>query len=213
MGKAGVKNDTVSKCAEVEVDAHKAVDDRECAGVNTDANEKLVGESGKKLITNGSEVTPKYSTLEQRYSIVPPKTSDVGEWTGEPGESMFISSDPRVKDILEENGQKGVNYRNGMPDFSPFVKEEFTIKMTNNRQKNFAQANKQLAEKLTKETGEKWTQTKVSQWISDNNYTWHELNDCETIQLVPSAINHPIFKHMGGVGEINIALGKGVSTI
>ena len=48
MGKAGVKNDTVSKCAEVEVDAHKAVDNRECAGVNTDANEKLGGESGKK---------------------------------------------------------------------------------------------------------------------------------------------------------------------
>ena len=97
-----------------------------------------------------------------------------------------------------------------MPDFSPFVKEEFAIEMTNNRKKNFSQANKKLAEKLTNETGEKWTSSKVSKWISENNLTWHELNDCKTIQLVPSPINHPIFQHLGGVGEINISIEKGV---
>ena len=82
--------------------------------------------------------------------------------------------------------------------------------MTNNRNKNFSQANKKLAEKLSNETGEKWTSSKVSKWISENNLTWHELNDCKTIQLVPSSINHPIFQHLGGVGEINISIGKGV---
>ena len=42
--------------------------------------------------------------------------------------------------------------------------------------------------------------------MSENNYTWHELNDCKTIQMVPSPINHLVFKHLGGVGEINIGL-------
>ena len=141
---------------------------------------------------------------------MPGNPSSVGKWTGNPGESMFISDDLRVKKILEEHGVKGVNYKNGMPDFSPFVKEEFIIDMTNNRKKNFSQANKKLAEKLSNETGEKWTASKVSKWISENNLTWHELNDCKTIQLVPSVINHPIFQHLGGVGEINISIGKGV---
>ena len=141
---------------------------------------------------------------------MPGDTSSVGKWTGNPGESMFTSDDLRVKKILEEHGVEGVIYKNGIPDFSPFVKEEFIIDMTNDRQRNFAQANKKLAEKLSTETGEKWTAKKVSSWISENNLTWHELNDCTTIQLVPSPINHPIFKHLGGVGEINISIGKGV---
>lgn len=104
------------------------------------------------------------------------------------------------------HNQKGVNYKNGMPDFSPFVKHEFKINMSNDRNKNFAQANKQLARILSAETGQKWTSKKVTNWMSENNYTWHELNDCKTIQMVPSPINHPVFKHLGGVGEINIGL-------
>ncbi|WP_350300026.1 HNH endonuclease signature motif containing protein [Peribacillus frigoritolerans] len=42
----------------------------------------------------------------------------------------------------------------------------------------------------------------------DNKYTWHELNDLETIQLVPSKINS-VFKHLGGVGEYNIKVKLG----
>jgi NAD+--asparagine ADP-ribosyltransferase len=34
-------------------------------------------------------------------------------------------------------------------------------------------------------------------------YTWHELNDMETMQLVPTVINDKC-GHLGGVGEINI---------
>ena len=83
-----------------------------------------------------------------------------------------------------------------MPDFSPFVKREFKINMSNDRNKNFAQANKQLARILSAETGQKWTSKKVTNWMSENNYTWHELNDCKTIQMVPSPISHPVFKHL-----------------
>ena len=166
-----------------------------------------VDESGTdSKFTNGSDVVPKYSTLEQRYAVSPSENGTTGYWTGKRGESMYVSSDPRVKSILDAHNQKGVNYKNGMPDFSPFVKHEFKIDMSNDRNKNFIQANRQLAEILSVETGQKWTSKKVTNWMSENHYTWHELNDCKTIQMVPSSINHPVFKHLGGVGEINIGL-------
>lgn len=166
-----------------------------------------VDESGTdSKFTNGSDVVPKYSTLEQRYAVSPSENGTTGYWTGKRGESMYVSSDPRVKSILDAHNQKGVNYKNGMPDFSPFVKHEFKIDMSNDRNKNFIQANRQLAEILSVETGQKWTSKKVTNWMSENHYTWHELNDCKTIQMVPSSINHPVFKHLGRVGEINIGL-------
>lgn len=172
---------------------------------------KVGGECGSESgtdskFTNGSDVVPKYSTLEQRYAVSPSENGTIGYWTGKRGESMYVSSDPRVKSILDAHNQKGVNYKNGMPDFSPFVKHEFKIDMSNDRNKNFIQANRQLAEILSVETGQKWTSKKVTNWMSENHYTWHELNDCKTIQMVPSSINHPVFKHLGGVGEINIGL-------
>ena len=164
------------------------------------------GGGGQKF-TDGSNVQPKYSTLEQRYAIIPSIKGKNGFWTGKRGESMYVSSAPRVKHILNAYNQKGVNYKNGMPDFSPFTRHEFIINMSNDRNKNFAQANKLLAQKLNLETGKNWNASKVNKWMRDNNYTWHELNDCKTIQMIPSEINHPIFKHLGGVGEINIGLG------
>ncbi|WP_350302937.1 HNH endonuclease [Peribacillus frigoritolerans] len=42
----------------------------------------------------------------------------------------------------------------------------------------------------------------------DNKDTWHELNDLESIQMVPSKINS-VFKHLGGFGEYNIKVKLG----
>ena len=202
MGKAGVKNDTVSKCAEVEVDAHKAVDDRECAGVNTVTNEKLGGESGK--YTKGYDVKPKNSTYQMRIKGTPGNPSDNGTWTGERGESIFVSEDPRVKDILKEHNVKGVEYKNGMPDFSPFAVGEVKLEnMTDHRPTNFSEADAKLAEKWS--TADKiYTKEDIEAWRKENRYTWHELNDVETIQLVPTDINRPIFRHFGGCAEYGL---------
>ena len=49
--------------------------------------------------------------------------------------------------------------------------------------------------------GEVYTAKDIEKWRKENNYTWHELNDVETIQLVPTNINAPIFKHLGGCSE------------
>lgn len=155
-----------------------------------------------KDITDGSSVKPKYSTLEERIKIVP---KNHGTWEDKVGESKFVSKKDKVNQYLDEANTDGVFYKSSMPDFSPFVKAEVEIDMTNIRDGklgNFGKADEALAKQLS--TAEVTiTKTDIKKWRMQNRYTWHELNDCKTIQLVPTDINN-IFKHLGGVGEINI---------
>ncbi|QUG40140.1 HNH endonuclease [Psychrobacillus sp. INOP01] len=151
--------------------------------------------------TRGFDVEPKYSSYEQRVKTTP---VNKGEWSSERAESLFISDKTgEVKKYLDEAGVDGVDYKNGMPDFSPFSKGEIKLEnMTNDRKSNFSTADEELAKKWST-PDKKWTAEDVADWREDNKYTWHELNDLETIQLVPSKINS-VFKHLGGVGEYNI---------
>lgn len=48
------------------------------------------------------------------------------------------------------------------------------------------------------------TPKEVKKWRKQNNYTWHELNDMESMELVPSIINSK-FGHLGGVSEVGKA--------
>ncbi|MBM6885377.1 HNH endonuclease [Pseudoflavonifractor phocaeensis] len=108
---------------------------------------------------------------------------------------------------MEEQGLEGITYKDGMPDFSKFVIGEVKIDSmtdirttTGGQRGNYEKADAMLAETWSR-YGESWTEVEIRGWRIRNGYTWHELNDMETMQLIPSAINHPIFKHLGGVGE------------
>ncbi|MEY8351685.1 HNH endonuclease [Bacillus cereus] len=98
-----------------------------------------------------------------------------------------------------------------MPDFSALSKGEVEIEMTPTRDGlsgNYQKADEALAKKLS--TPEMTiTRTDIQKWRIANDYTWHELNDCKTIQLIPTDINGT-FKHLGGVGELKkkIRLGE-----
>lgn len=85
----------------------------------------LAYQSGK--YTKGYDVTPKNSTYQTRIKGTPGNPSENGRWTGERGESIFISEDPGVKGILDRHNVKGVEYKNGMPDFSPFAVGEVKL--------------------------------------------------------------------------------------
>jgi len=63
---------------------------------------------------------------------------------------------------------------------------------TSSRADNFTQAD----EKLSKQ----WeiSPEDVATWRKENRYTWHECEDCKTMQLVPSEI-HGNVNHFGGV--------------
>ena len=151
--------------------------------------------------TKGYDVKPKYSLYETRIKNTPSTESRNGHWEGERGESKFISDDIRVKTQLEKHNVNGVEYRNGMPDFSPFTVGEVKIEITSNRKFNFKESDEKLAQIWSQRDNKVWTSKDIENWRKVNVYTWHELNDMETMQLIPSIINTPIFKHFGGVGE------------
>ncbi|WP_141669177.1 HNH endonuclease, partial [Bacillus wiedmannii] len=128
--------------------------------------------------------------------------------------------DPTLQKILNEAGINGIEYKNGVPDFSPVAKAQFEIEYmlggtgkhgTKARTINFKQADQKLAEQLNNspELASKFGMTPgkikagdIADYREEYKLTWHELNDVKTIQLVPSEINGK-FGHLGGVGEIN----------
>ncbi len=121
--------------------------------------------------TNGCKFTPKYSSYDERIRYTSSTDSKNVHWEGIRGESKFISNDSSIKEILKKHNVDGVNYKSGMPYFSPFTIAKVKIKMTSDRANNFKEADKKLAE------------------IWSNKYG------------IPSKINTPIFKNFGGVGE------------
>jgi hypothetical protein len=130
------------------------------------------------------------STYQERLDQTPVKG---GEWAGQRGESVFTSHDSEVRKVL---GETGIRYNNAYPDFSPTAAAEVSISgMTTSRPQNFQKADEQLAQQ--------WGMSRkdVTQWRKQNGYTWHEVEDLKTMQLVPTIVNTK-FGHMGGVGEL-----------
>ena len=183
-----------------------------------------------KKIKNGEIDIPsafkqnKFATsYESRISQTPAESNAKVGFEGVRGESLCTLKpppDPELNKILNDVGIKGIEYKNGVPDFSPVSKAELEIEYmlggkenmgTKARDINFAQADKMLADRLNnlpelaKEFGMEAggiTEKDIRNFRKKNKYTWHELNDCKTIQLVPSKINNT-FGHVGGVGEVN----------
>lgn len=127
-----------------------------------------------------------------------------GKWEGKPGNSVWhpdggyvpMQSNPEEKtwsSILSEYKIKGISFKDGSPDFNEISKATVKIEgFTINRVNNFAKADMALSEKRN------CTPDEVRQWRKDNNYTWHECTDMETMQLVPSII-HGNIPHVGGI--------------
>jgi len=136
------------------------------------------------------------STYNERLSRTPIN----GKWLGKRGESIFMPDDPAAKKLLEDLGLKGIKYKNGIPDFKPISKAEFKINMTTDRSKNFAQGDELLANL--------WgiSKKEAAQWRTVNGFSWHELNDMKTIQLVPTEVNAKC-THLGGIAEVKRVLG------
>ena len=97
-----------------------------------------------------------------------------------------------ILDKFNIENQK-ILFKEGYPDFSGISKGEVQIdEFTSSRADNFTQAD----EKLSKQ----WeiSPEDVATWRKENRYTWHECEDCKTMQLVPSEI-HGNVNHFGGV--------------
>ncbi|EMA6345203.1 HNH endonuclease [Bacillus cytotoxicus] len=187
--------------------------------------EKVVKGTGNREV----EVPPAFrqtdfaSSYESRINQTPAQINPKIEFEGIRGESLSTLKpppDPKLKSILDEAGIKGIQYKNGVPDFSPVSKAQVEINHmvggtggngSAARRLNFTQADEKLAEQLNNspelarkfgmESGEiTWKQ--IEKYRRAHKLTWHELNDVKTVQLVPTEINSK-FGHLGGVGEIN----------
>lgn len=155
-----------------------------------------------------------YSSLNKRFDQTP-VDDEWGHWSGDRGESEYIYDRSKTIRISEdryvtvEAGTK-VTYRNCVPDFSPYQEAQVTIpSMTNSRSHNFNQADKALAELWTKTqyNGRSWTAQQVKAYRTSNGLTWHEMNNMESMQLVPTEVNAG-FGHLGGVAEYNAMVGQ-----
>ena len=146
-----------------------------------------------------------YSKYNERLVHTPAENGGGrGHWTGERGESDFVLDEPII--LKDGTVVSKISYHNAIPDFSGYAKAQINIlNMTNNRDLNFKQADELLAElwSKTKFNGRTWTPRDVANYRADNGFTWHEMNNLKTMQLVPSDINGT-WGHLGGVGEYNI---------
>lgn len=133
-----------------------------------------------------------------------------GEWSGEPGDSEW-NPDSKLtpgdrngtnpegkswKEIKKEYKFDTITFEDGKPDFSEVSKGNVEIdNFSENRRKNFVQADEKLAEQKGCSPSE------VKEWRTENKYTWHEEADCKTMRKVPSEV-HGNIPHDGGISEI-----------
>lgn len=145
----------------------------------------------------------KLANLEQLKDTQNPSES---RFEGKRGDSLALpdTSKPNgevAKALLDELGMRGIEYRNGFPEFSGIALESVTIpNMTADRDVNFKQAYKATAEKwnIEKKDGrDDWKATEVKQWKQENNLSVHEKEDLKTCEFVPIEI-HAHFSHVGG---------------
>ena len=154
-----------------------------------------------------------YSSLEARMKHIPAKNGECtyGRWMGERGNSDFVLNNPVT--LKDGTVITKVTYKNAIPDFSPYQHAKVKItNMTSDRYgsgKNFEQADEALAQiwNSIKHNGKSWTARDISNYRKTHNLTWHEMNNMEYVQLVPTEVN-ATFRHLGGCSEYEIMIGK-----
>lgn len=156
-----------------------------------------------------------------------PLNSERGSWTDGRGESKYIPNSEtekgaRAAEKLAEYGLDGIEYRDGIPDFSKCSEETVEIDMTENRTasnlsegiiSNYRKADTECANKWNieqKDGRTDWTARQVELYRKDHKLSWHECADKKTCQLVSQDI-HSFFIHSGGVCECGKLIANDIS--
>lgn len=175
-----------------------------------------------KLIKPSVESCDYPSTYKERLDRTPTTENSHGEWSGDRGESMFVPTDDRLRELLQSKGVEGIPYKDGIPDFSLIAEAKVIIQgMSQHRLSligengerivgNYEKADIECAKawNLEQRDGkDDWTHQDVKNWREANGYTWHEDNDMKTCYLVPTEVNK-VCSHLGGVSEIKNILNQ-----
>ena len=152
---------------------------------------------------------PLFSKLNDRIKHIP-QEGNSGKWSGgelKRGNSKWIPSDAKVKESLAKFGQNGIDFKNGVADFSKVSEQTVEIdQMTELRPDNFKQADKKCAEAWNKDMRDgrsNWTPDQVKQYRQENKLSWHERSDMKHCDLVSRDIHQGV-GHTGGVYECKL---------
>lgn len=158
-------------------------------------------QNGQEIDRTDSREGQEYYTREEKIDLA---GHSAGEWDGEVGNSEFHPDDSGAREDLEKYGQKSIEYKDGNPDFSKVSETTVEIdNMTSDKEYNFRQAYKKIAEKWNEEGRDEktdWTSRDVKNWKHENHYDLHECADMKTMNLIPHDI-HMACKHIGGRAE------------
>ena len=138
------------------------------------------------------------------------------------GTFEFIPDSEAAQETMKKYGQESIRYKDDFPEFDPYTKQqtewgevdcEVTVGyMSGDRSANFTQADEALAAKITAETGIEVSAADVKRYRTDGQKTWHEVEDRQTMQLVPREI-HESARHRGGVSQAKYEMAWGDMSI
>lgn len=182
----------------------------------------LMGDDKLKSSTKNADAIKGSETNEVKNDIYDRIPRGNGEWKGPEGDSRYVPNPDEIpperrgntktnegnltnKQIAEKYNVKpedGYLYEKGDLNLDDVSKGTVEIEgMSENRytkngqEGNFEKADKKLAEQRGCSPDE------VAKWRAENNYTYHERQDCKTMQKVPNEI-HGNLPHKGGVSVI-----------
>lgn len=162
---------------------------------------KIIDEAKNKI----SEIYKIYKNENGDFRRIP---ANNGYWIGTEGNSEWRNNENYICSNTQTNPEKlawgevtkkhdftGIQFKNGEPNFAEVSKG--TVKIDNfsdNRNKNYVQADIKLAEQQGK------TPEEVRAYRKENNLTWHERYDMKTMDLIPREI-HGAIPHDGGIAR------------
>lgn len=163
----------------------------------------------EKVFNPDERVDALFTTPEFRNECANRTSKEYMQWDGPVGDSVCrpnleTEQGRKVAKALEPYGQDGVEYRNGVVDFSKCSAETVVIPdMKDNLPHNYEQATAAVAAKWNSEAKDgrtDWTPEDVKAWKAENHLEFHECSDMKTCQFVPEAI-HQAYRHSGGRAE------------
>ena len=181
---------------------------------------KIAGGLGTAAIGGtGGVVASQQKSSSNGYSHTP-INGHGGTWAGERGNSNWIMDENTVPanklynpekltwneiNAKYRNDIKNIPYKNGEPDFSEVAVGTVKINnFTDKRYQNFKNADQVFADQLNREHNlsgtDQFSAKDIETFRKDNNLTWHEHKDRETMVLLPREYHS--LPHSGGISDV-----------
>ena len=132
-----------------------------------------------------------------------------GIWSGEKGNSRFFpskvnkNSQKDIKELYEVNGNTGIKYKKGNPNFNNVSEANIEIKGLNGINKSdFPLVYDKIIKDNISIRGKTFkTRSEVENFLSKERLTIHHKEGGDTVQIVDRDV-HEVYRHSGGASEL-----------